>query len=273
MEPKKDQPKEQSKDSKPNNEGTNLPAKNLVDYKPDAQLIVQGLVVKATGMNDADAVLLLDLANKLKIPPVFILTNVHIVKGKYSAGYKIIAALLQRGGCTIKVVENYVQVLHFVDGSGFPIALSKEQFEAGKYFSVIVKDGVAVNKDKMPPEHIPVMPVPAPYIFTPNMYDRRTTVRISRMINGVLHEHEDSYYLHEAYKAQYFGGPGKDDPDPKFNWVIHTKMMLLSKALPRAANMIGADLCFGMQELGDMYHAEGIKYTITEDGDYEVLPD
>lgn len=259
-----------------------LPGGAIRSYNSMGELLAdaKALVAASSASTEkpGDVALKLEAALSLNIPMAFAMSNFHVIKNRLSAGYKIIAGLVLRAGHKIEIIENYEEVMHFKMLGGFSIAFTQKEWqkEMHKYHLYILnEDGVITNPD-IPEGKVPILKYNRPEIWWDDTPDRRTTVKVTRITkygDGSIEktEHIDSYYLHEAFNAGYFGVAEDLGKSSKDNWVLGTKIMMLSKAIPRAC-IIAVDAYLGMIPLEDMLDSMGASYSVDGDGNTTFDP-
>jgi hypothetical protein len=253
-----------------------LPGGAIRNYDSMGQLLTdaKALVAASSASTEkpGDVAMKLEAALSLNIPMAFAMSNFHVIKNRLSAGYKIIAGLVLRAGHRIEIVENYVEVMHFKMLGGFTVSFSRKEWEENKdkyHLYILDAEGNITNPD-VPEGKTPILKFNRPEIWWDDTPDRRTTIKVTRQVrlgDGSIQrtENVDSYYLHEAFNAGYFGQLENLGTGAKDNWVGNTKVMMLSKAIPRAC-VITVDAYMGMIPLEDMLDNLGASYTIDGEG-------
>ncbi|PHS35675.1 MAG: hypothetical protein COA82_03430 [Alkaliphilus sp.] len=212
----------------------------------------------------ADCFILLQAAKEYNVGFIFASANMHVIKKKLTLGVHFIEAMLLDNGILFEVIEDYVQVSHWMIRGGMTVALSAKELHAGRddYQIVTAADFEAgkFEKDKT------LLIAGHPPHINDQTLDRRTKIKFTRMIklaNGEwqLLEHTIDYYLHEAYLAGFLGGNVEKD-----NWAGHTASMCYTRCLTRGGRRIGADVLKGLMETNEAAEIHGATVLLGKDG-------
>lgn len=223
--------------------------------------------------NPADVVLVIEAAQSIGMPIPFALANFYSVNGKLSAGVHVKTALCHKGSVTFETVENFEPVMHYLLEGGFKIAVSREQYQkeklypmSGSKWSDMTSQQRETLQERLRKEGKKLaFKVSAPFIDVKGWDDHRTTIkatRVKKLADGTFatEETQDSYYLHEAFKAGYFA-QGKE----KDNWILHTKAMLMARCKGRVIDQIASDIVFNLQTFEEFADEHNIEYELDEE--------
>lgn len=97
--------------------------------------------------------------------------------------------------------------------------------------------------------------------------DYRTTITFNRLVkrdNGSFKEMEVTVF-YSISEAKIAGLMVKD------NWKNHPKTMVRNRALAIGGRMIAGDILLGCYETSELLEVNGIKHTVTEDGQVTIL--
>lgn len=261
-----------SKDTKVSKVHTNLPANKQTNIK---NLLEEATILIESGMvpfkKPEDVVMVMQLANDLNMSIPLAIANIYPIQGKPSIGVHLWNALLVKGGVTIELIEDAVEVYHFKRKNGMTYTMTAKEIDESRYFPVSVKHYEEQSKDCPPDKEVVVIiSPPGMEKVYPILKDKRTTIKMIRKNNrGGYDEATRSYYYHEAWIAGFVkveGGvvAGKD------NWIYHLHDMLYARACTRTGKVTGPDLTLGFREVSEMADAHGIEVKVTEDGDTTV---
>lgn len=216
--------------------------------------------------NPADCLIILQAARELRVGFTFAMANIHIIQRKVTIGVHLIEAVLLSRGIAFNIVEDYVPVTHWKTRGGTPVILSSDEMlnSMDKYQIITVQQFTAGEYDQ---NKLPLISANPPYIDEA-VSDRRTTLTFSRRLRQedgsyVTLEHEFTYYLHQAYQADYIGAAVTK---PKDNWYKHPKSMMYSRCLTGGGRRMGSDLLQGYMETNEAADTFGADVLLDADG-------